>query len=110
MQYCTRPLMIDTSPETGRDYVVIFCRVLLGTAKNTDEMLTAAEATDSNGINLRPPTREDGMHWDSVISNPGQKRRAGDGGIVVHNQAHREFVVFSRDQIYPVYIVRFQVH
>ncbi len=51
---------------------------------------------------------ENGWRWDSGISNPAGKVRAGDVGAVVHTQARREFVVFSGDQIYPEYLVRFK--
>merc|ERR1712196_126079 len=104
MQYCTRPLMMNGPTEPGQEYCIFFCRVLLGSSKCTDEVLAPPSAGNLAGFVRRPPARDGAGRWDSIIANPGDKTRAGDGGAVVHTQAHREFVVFSRDQVYPEYL------
>ena len=39
MQYCTKPIMLHTPPEPGREYVMLFCRVLLGAVYRAEAVL-----------------------------------------------------------------------
>lgn len=104
MQYCTKPLMLQTPPEPGKEYVIIFCRALLGAVHSVEEVLKPPGA--STDYVRRPPDRGNGQRWDSVMATAGAKAVPGGG---THSQVHREFVLFSRDQIYPEYLVRFKV-
>ena len=45
MQYCARPLMTYTPWESGREYVITFCRVLLGAPHYTEEVMQSPDGS-----------------------------------------------------------------
>jgi len=74
-------------------YRLFYCRVLLGHAY--------AAQGDMVGVK-RPPARHEKLAWplhDSVIAKQGTPNSRG-------NQAHEEFIVYDRRQVYPEYEVQ----
>ncbi len=78
---------------------MLVCRVLLGVPKVAQETL----APPAGNAQLATRRLDEGFH--SLVVTPGQLPSQG----ATHQQSHHEYVVFSRDQVYPEYLVRFRV-
>ena len=78
---------------------MFYCRVLLGDPHYTDTHLRDVR---------RPPDRPEsgGFTYDFVVARPGVRP-----GVVGHlsQQHHREFIVCASVQVYPEYLITFDV-
>jgi len=78
----------------GAERVMFLCRVCLGTP------WIRLEATDPTKPLRRPPDREDGTPYDSVM---GECKEFNPSASL----AFREYIVYDRRQCYPEYIIKF---
>ena len=77
-----------TQSTDGGERVFIICRVLMGHAYHTDKTLRAHK---------EPPEYKDGRLYESVFAEEGRANKK--------IQKHNEYITYSKDQVYPEYLV-----
>ena len=81
-------------PNSDGEYCMFFCRVLMGSAFQTD---------DIHRSQRRPPLNPNtpGMPYDSIFAETGIARSGA--------QVHNEYVVFTPGQVYPEFVIWFKL-